>query len=121
MKEFQWPYLNVSKEEFLVRIAFAEKILQKYGAEYIGDHNEIGTWTLKDGSNAYEEIEKHIWKRENEYIRVDRIYFSEKPFLVLKFSTKREGPYEDADPFPYDLPDIEFEYEIKYVLGLKTS
>lgn len=47
------------------------------------------------------------------------ISFSEKPFIVLEFSKKKEGPYEDADPFPYDMPDIDFEQEIKFSLGIK--
>lgn len=118
MKEYQWPYPDIARENFLAQILFVENILQKYGAVYVGDFRETCTWLLKDGTHAYEKVEKHIWKRGNEYIRVDRVYFSEKPFLVLEFSKCEEGPYEDADPFPYDLPDIEMEQEIRYSLGL---
>ena len=82
-------YSSISKELFLDRLAFVEKLLQKYGAKYIGNSYEMVTWILKDGSNAYENIES--------------------PFLVLKFSKEEEGPYEDADSFPYDLPEIECE------------
>lgn len=120
MKKYQWPYPDIDKAQFLLRIAFVEKILQKYGAEYIEDFCETGTWTLNDHSYACEKIEKHIWKRENAYIRVDRVYFTDKPFLVLEFSEHKEGPYEDADPFPYDLPDAEMEQEIRYSLGMET-
>lgn len=66
-----------------------------------------------------EHVEKNIWKYKEEYVRVDRVYFLEKPFIVLEFSKKKEGPYEDADPFPYDMPDIDFEQEIKFSLGIK--
>lgn len=52
---------------------------------------------------------------------MDRVYFTEKPFIVLEFSDKIDGPYEDADPFPYDLPDNKFEYEIRFSLGLETE
>ena len=94
---------------------------QKYGAEHIEDICEKGKWLLSDDSYAYETIQKHIWKRKNEYICVDRIYFSEKPFLVLEFAENKEGPYEDADPFPYDLSDTELDQEIRYCLGIETA
>ena len=120
MKEFQWPYSGIDKTEFLARIVFVEEILRKYGAEYIEDFRETNTWILKDGSNIRENVQKRIWKRENEYIRVDKVYFPEKPFFVLEFSENKEGPYEDADPFPYDLSDAEVEQEIRYSLGIET-
>lgn len=119
MKEAQWPYSCMDKADFLAQIVLAEKILQKYGAEYIEDFCETNTWILEDGSYAYEKIQKRIWKRRNEYIMVDRVYFSDKPWLVLEFSEYKEGPYEDADPFPYDLPDIGLEQEIRYSLGIE--
>lgn len=120
MKEYQWPYSCINKEEYLAKIVFVEKILQKYGAEYIEDFCETCTWSIRDGSYACEKVKKHVWKREDEYIRVDRVYFSEKPFLVLEFSKCKEGPYEDADPFPYDLPDNQMEQEIRFSLGLEA-
>lgn len=121
MKEYHWPYSCIDKKEFLAQIISAENILQKYGAEYIEDYCEKNKWMANDGSYTYEKILKHIWKRGNEYIRVDRVYFSEKPFLVLEFSQYKEGPYEDADPFPYDLSDAELDQEIRHSLGIKTT
>lgn len=121
MKKHQWPYSCIHKADFLSQIISVEKILQKYGAKYIEDFCEKGKWILSDGSYAYETIKKHIWKRENEYICVGRIYFSAKPFLVLEFSAYKEGPYEDADPFPYDLSDPELDLEIRSSLGIKTN
>lgn len=114
-------YECIDKTEFLAQIVLVEEILQKYGAEYIGDSHEENTWLLNDGSYVQEKIQQHIWKRENEYIRVDRVYFSEKPFLVLEFSEYKDGPYEDADPFPYDLSDDEIEQEVRYSLGVGAS
>lgn len=35
MKENQWPYPDIEKAELSARIASVEKILQKYGAEYM--------------------------------------------------------------------------------------
>ncbi len=120
MKEFQWPYSGIDKAEFLARIVFVEEILRKYGVEYIEDVWETNTWAQKDSFHVHENIQKRIWKRGNEYIQVGRVYFPEKPFLVLEFSENKESPYEDADPFPYDLSDAETEQEIKYSLGIET-
>lgn len=119
MKEFQWPYLSHDKEIFLSKIILVESYLQKYGAEYIDKINEVGTWMLQDGSYVIEHTEKNIWKFKEEYVRIDRVYFSEKPFIVLEFSKKKEEPYQDADPFPYDISDMDFEQEIKFSLGIK--
>ena len=119
MKELQWPYRSHDKKIFLSKIILAERYLQKYGAEYIGKVNEFGRWMLQDGSYAIEHLEKNIWKFKEEYVRVDRVYFSEKPFIVLEFSKRKEGHYEDADPFPYDMSDADFEQEIKFSLGIK--
>lgn len=121
LKEYHWPYSCIDKADFLAQIISVEKILQKYGAEHIEDICEKGKWLLSDDSYAYETIQKHIWKRKNEYICVDRIYFSEKPFLVLEFAENKEGPYEDADPFPYDLSDTELDQEIRYCLGIEKA
>ena len=49
------------------------------------------------------------------------MFFSRGPFIVLEFSDRPEGPYEDADPFPYDLPDDELEAEIRFDLGLDPA
>lgn len=119
MNEFSWPYVSHDKELFLSKIILAESYLQKFGAKYMGKMNEIGRWILQDGSYAIEHMEKNVWKFKEEYVRVDRVYFTEKPFIVLEFSKKKEGPYEDADPFPYDMSDLDFEQEIMFSLGIK--
>ena len=119
MDELKWMYGSVSREDFLIKIAYAEKLLEKYGAKYVESIEYKGYWTLRDGTNAYENIQKRIYKLGDDFIRVDWVYFTQKPFIVLEFSDKIDGPYEDADPFPYDLPDGEFEYEIRFSLGLE--
>ena len=45
---------------------------------------------------------------------------TDKPFLVLEFSEYRYGPYEDSDPFPYDLSDYEIEQEIRYIFVVEA-
>lgn len=103
------------------KIAFAEKLLQKYGAELVGTMRELETFGCADGTFFREGVEKRLWKRGEDYIRVDKMFFSRGPFIVLEFSDRPEGPYEDADPFPYDLPDDEFETEIRFDLGLDPA
>ena len=103
------------------KIALAERILQKYGAELVGTTRELETFGYADGSFFQEEVEKRLWKRGADYIRVDKMFFSRGPFIVLEFSDRPEGPYEDADPFPYDLPDDELEAEIRFDLGLDPA
>ena len=117
MKEYVWPYQHISELVFMSKIVIAENILQKYGAECIGISYE-DIWNIQDGASTYK---KRIWKWRNQYVRVDRVFFPEKPFLVLEFSQQEDGPYEDADPFPYDLPTIEFEKEIRCSLGIYKS
>lgn len=107
-----------SQTLLLERIAFAEELLKKYGAELVGTTRELETFGYADGTFFQEEVEKRLWKRRKDYIRVDRMYFSKGPFIVLEFSDRPEGPYEDAAPFPYDLPDDEFEEEIRFALQL---
>lgn len=107
-----------TSEPLLEKIAFAEKILQKYGAELVGTTRELETFGYTDGTFFQEEVEKRLWKRGKDYIRVDKMFFSRGPFIVLEFSDRPEGPYEDADPFPFDLPDDEFEAEIRFALRL---
>ena len=121
MHELKWRYSFVSREEFQNKITFAEELLEKYGAEYVRNFEDAEYWSLGDGKDAFEKIKKRVYKLGEEFIRVDRVYFTEKPFIVLEFSDKIDGPYEDADPFPYDLPDNKFEYEIRFSLGLETE
>ena len=103
------------------KIALAEKFLQKYGAELVGATEELEAFVHTDGAFFQEKVEKRLWKRGEDYIRVDKMLFSNGPFIVLEFSDRPEGPYEDADPFPYDLPVDEFEAQICFDLGLDPA
>lgn len=107
-----------SQTLLLERIAFAEELLKKYGAELVGTTRELETFPYTDGTFFQEEEEKRIWKRGKDYIRVDKMFFSKGAFIVLEFSDRPEGPYEDADPFPCDLPDAGFEAEIRFALSV---
>lgn len=65
-----------------------------------------------------EQVTKSVYKFRDIYVCVDKMYFPDKPFLVLEFADEIEGPYEDADPFPFDLPMEEVKLEIEYALGV---
>ncbi len=43
----------------------------------------------------------------------------DKPWMVFSFSDSVEGPYEDADPFPYDLSEEELKEEVRFALRIK--
>lgn len=62
MDELKWMYVSVSIEDFQRKIAFAEKLLEKYGAKYVKNIEYKGYWTLGDGPHAYENIQKRIYK-----------------------------------------------------------
>ena len=115
-----WPYSDIDPTEYLTQIVRVEDILQKYGAEYIEDSIEKKTWVFKDGTALSEMTRQRIWKMENKFIRVDKLYFSKKLFLVLEFSDCIKGPYEDADPFPCNLSETELEQEVRISLGINS-
>lgn len=116
IRENRWPYANIRRDEFLDKMRLAEAIIQKNGATYVGDSREAVTSIQADGDCLSENVAQHIWQIGKEYIRVDKIYFKEKPFIVLEFAENPNGPYEDADPISYDMSDDEFEQEINKIL-----
>ena len=113
-----WPYLDIDISEFENRIHIAEKLLVKNGANYVDDHTELKHCILQDGScYTYENTQK-VFKYMEEFIRIDKVFFPNIPWIVLEFSKDMDGPYEDADPFPYNLEIKEFENEIRYSMGI---
>lgn len=62
----------------------------------------------------YKNIEYSVLEKAVQ--QVDKMFFPDAPFLVLEFSDRIEGPYEDADPFPYDLAAKKMEREIENLL-----
>ncbi len=113
MKDRQWKYPNIDRTAILKRITTVESFLQKYGAEFIGVTCERRSWQSKGSPDICWEMKQNVWKKKNDYIRVDYLLFDEKPFLVLELSDQFDGPYEDADPFPYDLRDADLEEIIR--------
>ena len=64
---------------------------------------------------------RRVFEFEGEFYRVSEICFN-KPFIVLEVGNYEElvkNIMEDADPFPYDLPDNELLKEVKYSLEIE--
>ena len=58
-----------------------------------------------------------------QYYRVDKVCFSDKPFIVIEYGTYDElmnNAMEDAEPFPYNLTEEELLNEVKYSLGIEV-
>lgn len=104
--------------EFITAVKTCEQIIVSLGGRLIAECKENETWVLNKEDYITEKVVKNVYKFRDSYVRVDKMYFSEKPFLLLQFADEIEGPYEDADPFPFDLPLEEIELEIKFSLGV---
>ena len=75
---------------------------------------DVARWFLCDRTYG-----KKIWKFKRRIYSVDRVYFSEKPFIVLEFSKKKKDLMKMPIHFLYDMSDVEFEQEIKSSLRIK--
>jgi len=114
----QLSYESIGYNEFNDVIKACEQIIISHGGKLIIERNENETWVLDKEDYITEQVAKSVFKFRDGYVCVDKMYFSEKPFIVLEFADKIEGPYEDADPFPFDLPMEEVKLEIEYALGV---
>lgn len=110
-----WPYKNIEYSVLEKAVQRVEQIVQSFGAVYAGECSERETWIWSDDSRT-ELNRKKVFKFQGEYVQVDKMFFPDAPFLVLEFSDRIEGPYEDADPFPYDLAAKDMEREIENLL-----
>lgn len=111
-----WPYKNVEYTDCEKAIERVERMLQSFGAVYVEERSECDTWFMGNEICDTQVARKKTFRFRDEYVRVDKVYFADKPFIVLEFGDRIEGPYEDADPFPYDLAAEEVEREVKYLM-----
>lgn len=112
----EWPYKEIDQSDFEKSIQYVETLIVEYGGIYITNIEEKEVWYSNSGMEIKELVNKNIYRFRKEYIRLDRMYYPDKPSIVLEFSDCIEGPYEDADPFPYDLSSDDIECEIKYAM-----
>ena len=113
-----WPYSDIDISDFENRIHIAENLLVKNGATYVKDHKETKRWMLQDGTYYTHRDTQKVFKYMGKFIRIDKVFFSHIPCIVIEFSKNIDGPYEDTDPFPYNLEMNAFEHEIKYSMGI---
>lgn len=112
-----WIYENIKKEDFLTKMRLAETIIEESGAFLSGEQQERNSHIKGNGITIdSRNTTKKIWNYKNQFICVDELFFREKPFIVLEFSDRPEGPYEDANPFPYVLSEEKMIQEIKTAL-----
>ena len=114
-----WIYEGISREEFETAIRLVEQMIQSYGGIYLGEYSERDTQFMAGRETITEELKQKVFRYGEEYVRVGRLYFSQKPFIVLEFGGELYGPYEDAEPFPFDLERDALEQEIRYSLGVE--
>ena len=111
-----WKYKNMDYNELDAAIKVCEQLIESLGGRLIIQCRDKEIWGNSEGDYVTETVAKKRYKFRDGYVCVDKIYFPEKPFLVLEFADELEGPYENADPFPFDLTMEEMELEIKYAL-----
>lgn len=114
----KWPYENIEYNEFNAVIKACEKIIISLGGKLIVERKENETWGLNKDDYITEQVTKNVYRFRDGYVCVDKMYFPEKPFFVLEFADEIGGPYEDADPFPFDLKMEDVKLEIEYALGV---
>lgn len=114
----KWPYKNIDYNELDIVIKPCEQIIVSLGGTLITEIIDNETWVMNEEKCITEQVSKRVYRFRDSYVCVDNLYFSEKPFLVLEFGDEINGPYEDAEPFPYDLTMKEIKLEIQYALGV---
>ena len=105
-------------EEYNKTVDFLLAYAESLGAEYVCSRTERFATTSK-GTTICEEPEMNIYKFGDEYFRIEKLSLPDKPWMVFSFSDSVEGPYEDADPFPYDLSEEELKEEVRFALRIE--
>ena len=111
-------YNNRLESEYNKTVDFLISYAESLGAEYVCSRTESFAATSK-GTTIREELEMKIYKFGDEYFRIEKFSLPDKPWMVFSFSDSVEGPYEDADPFPYDLSEEELKEEVRFALRIK--
>lgn len=111
-----WPYKNIEQSDFEDVLRLVENIIVEHGGILTTVTEENEAYYSTSGLKIKELVKQNVFRFRDEFVRVDRLYYSDKPSIVLEFSDCVEGPYEDADPFPYDLPSDEIVKDIKQAM-----
>lgn len=76
---------------------------------------------LELGAESADMDGRTVFTHHGEYFRLDEMTFHGKPFFVIECGTEEDfhlNRMEDADPFPYDLPEEEIRKEIQQILEI---
>jgi len=114
-----WIYDNHSEEEYKKIMKRVEEIAVELGAEFVCTRKDKFTTNIGD-TQIVEEPELNVYKYNDEFFEVESHYQSDRPFIVVSFGDAPETIFEDADPFPYNLPDEELIQEVKHSLGIEA-
>jgi len=119
-----WKYECVTRQEFEAIKDKVEKFIVLFGGKEVSVNLPYVQRTVShSGTDIVENIsERPAFEYNGRYYRVAEVCFSGKPFIVIECGTYDDlmkNGMEDADPFPYDLPEDELRNEVKYSLGIE--
>ena len=119
-----WWYENVTRVDFEAGKDSIEHILLRLGASKyeIRLPYEVKTTSYLDDFEETHRSERSVFTYKGLFFRVDEVFFSQKPFIVIECGDLDElmnNIMEDAEPFPYDLSYEELCDEVKYSLGIE--
>ncbi len=113
-----WPYEDYSEDDFNRAVEFVEEYAESLGAKYICTKREKFT-TFSGEKHILEINQMRVYQYKDEYFWVESHFLPDKPFMVMTFGDTIETIFDDADPFPYDLPEEELKAEVRYSLGIE--
>ncbi len=119
-----WKYECVTRQEFEEIKDKIEEFIVMLGGNEVSDNLPYEQKTVSyTGTDIIESVSSRLaFEYNGQYYRVDEVCFPDKPFIVIECGTYDElmkNIMEDADPFPYDLPENELLNEVKYSLGVE--
>ena len=119
-----WWYENVTRVDFEAVKDTIEQIMFRLGASKyeIRLPYEVKTTSYLDDFEETHRSERSVFTYKVLFFRVDEVFFSQKPFIVIECGDLDElmnNIMEDAEPFPYDLSYEELCDEVKYSLGIE--
>lgn len=119
-----WKYECVTRKEFESIKDKIEKFIVMLGGKEVSVDLPYEQRTLSySGNDIVENIStRPAFEYKGQYYRVDEVFFSGKPFIVIECGTYDElinNVMEDADPFLYNLTEDELLNEVKYSLRIE--
>ena len=120
-----WPYKEISREGFEKVKDHIEEIMVAHGAVPFDielPYEQITANYIDEKTKIVCQKSRRIYRFNDLYYRLDEVCFPDRPFIVAEIGTYEElmnNTMEDADPFPYNLSDEEFEDEVSYFLNEK--